>query len=81
MDPVIKTLSPNRVVKNYKVKCIFFDLGGVLLDSPMSEISKLSNRFGNDSKELHVILSTSSAWNDLECGNGDDRVRFLFPMQ
>ena len=51
-----------------KIKCVLFDLGGVVFSSPIGRLAKLEKRFGITHNALNRYIMNSKSWKDLERG-------------
>ena len=58
-------------------KCVLFDLGGVILESPLIELSKLSENVSGKRNSLNSILGNSFAWKNFESGKITENVLII----
>src|SRR6202008_3239327 len=52
-----------------RIRAVFFDIGGVVFDSPVSRIVEYEHRIGLHRFELNQLMGGSKHFHDLECGH------------
>lgn len=57
-----------RTASKGRIKCVIFDLGGVVFSSPIGRLGKLERIYGIPHNVLNGYIAKSTAWKELEKG-------------